>query len=82
MFKGNEYFEGKVKSLAFEDKKGKATLGIMAPGEYEFGTSEREYMKVISGEMKVMLPGAEDWKIFQPGDTFIVEPQQKFQLEI
>ena len=82
MFKVNEYFEGKVKSLAFQDDQGNATLGIMAPGKYEFGTSDREYMTVVTGEMKVLLPAAEDWKIFKSGETFIVEPKQKFQLEI
>jgi purine/pyrimidine-nucleoside phosphorylase len=82
MFKVNEYFEGNVKSLAYEDEYGKATLGVMAPGEYEFGTSQREYMTVITGEMKVKLPGASDWQLFKENETFIVEPDKKFQLEL
>lgn len=82
MFKVNEYFEGKVKSLAFRDKEGDATLGIMASGDYEFGTSRREYMTVITGEMKVLLPEREDWKLFKAGETFVVEPDKKFQLKI
>ena len=82
MFKVNEYYEGKVKSLAFQDEEGDATLGIMAPGEYEFATSQREYMTVITGEMKVLLPDTNDWKLFQAGQTFIVDPDKKFQLEI
>lgn len=82
MFKVNEYFEGKVKSLAFRDNEGNATLGIMAPGEYEFGTSQWEYMTVITGKMKVMLPEADNWKVYTAGETFIVEPDRKFQLQI
>ncbi len=82
MFKVNEYFEGKVKSLAFKDSKGDATLGVMAPGTYEFGTSQREYMTVVTGEMKVKLPGTETWKLFTAGQTFIVQPDKKFQLEL
>ena len=82
MFNVNEYFEGKVKSLAFETPEGSATIGVMAAGEYEFGTSSKEFMTVTSGEMTVKLPGADEWKTFQQGETFIVEPNQKFQLKI
>jgi uncharacterized protein YaiE (UPF0345 family) len=42
MFKVNDYFDGKVKSLAFESEEGPATIGVMAAGEYEFGTSTKE----------------------------------------
>ena len=42
MFKVNEYFDGTVKSIAFGTAEGPATIGVMAPGEYEFGTSQRE----------------------------------------
>ena len=35
MFDVNEYFDGKVKSLAFTSGDDKATIGVMAAGEYE-----------------------------------------------
>lgn len=79
-FKVNEYFDGKVKSIAFSNSEGTATIGVMAPGEYEFGTSTVEYMTVISGKLKVMLPGRSDWENFLPGQTFIVEKDKKFKL--
>lgn len=82
MFKTNEYFEGKVKSIAFDTTKGPATLGVMAPGEYEFGTSTVEYMTVISGTMTVQLPGESNWKEYKPYDTFVVAKDQKFRLRI
>lgn len=41
MFKINEYFDGKVKSIAFETTECPATIGVMAKGEYEFGTSSK-----------------------------------------
>ena len=34
MFKVNEYFDGTVKSIAFTQAEGKATIGVMAPGKY------------------------------------------------
>ena len=82
MFKTNEYFEGKVKSIAFETNDGPATIGVMAEGEYEFGTSTVEYMTVIEGVMVVLLPEEEEWKTFAKGETFIVQKDKKFNLKI
>ncbi len=82
MFKTNEYFDGKVVSIAFQSGKGPATAGVMAGGEYEFGTSKREYMTVTSGTMHVKLPGASEWKTVKAGETFIVEKDQKFQVKM
>ena len=82
MFKTNEYFDGKVKSIAFFTSAGQATMGVMAPGEYEFGTATIEYMTVVSGTMVVQLPGEQEWKTFKPFDTFIVEKDKKFKLRI
>lgn len=82
MFKVNEYFEGKVKSISFTTEGGPATVGVMAAGEYEFGTSTREIMTVITGKMVVRLPGSNDWKEFKAAETFEVPANQKFQLKI
>lgn len=82
MFKTNEYFEGKVKSIAYETVEGPATLGVMAVGEYEFGTSQKEFMTVVTGSLTVMLPEATEWKTFAKGETFIVEPNKKFQVKV
>lgn len=82
MFKTNEYFGGKVKSIAFSTPDGPATLGVMAPGEYEFGTSTIEYMTVVYGLMTVLLPGATGWTEYEPFDTFMVPKDSKFKLKI
>ncbi len=82
MFKVNEYFDGNVKSIAFENEEGHATIGVMAPGDYEFGTSTVEYMTVISGVLTVQLPGASVWKDYKEGETFIVEKDTTFKLKV
>jgi len=82
MFKVNEYFDGNVKSIAFSTPECPATLGVMAPGEYEFGTSTVEYVTVVSGAMTVKLPGETAFKDYKPYDTFIVPKDTKFQLKI
>lgn len=82
MFKTNEYFDGKVKSIAFKNSNGPVTAGVMAAGEYEFGTSQKEYMTVTCGKLTVKLPGTEEWKDFNRHETFIVEANQKFQVKV
>lgn len=82
MFKVNEYYEGKVKSIAFASPAGPATVGVMAPGAYEFATQTLEIMQVVSGGLTVKLPGQQEWKTFAPGQTFSVPADQKFQLKV
>jgi len=82
MFKVNEYYEGKVKSLAFASIAGPATIGVMAPGEYEFGTQTLEIMQVVSGKLTVKLPGEKSWNDYGPGKTFAVPANEKFQLKV
>lgn len=82
MFQVNEYFGGNVKSLAFMTEGGKATIGVIAPGEYEFGTSTKEYMTVISGTMEVLLPGSADWAVYKEFETFEVESGTKFKMRV
>jgi purine/pyrimidine-nucleoside phosphorylase len=82
MFKVNEYYEGKVKSIAFDSPAGPATVGVMAPGAYEFATRTLEIMQVVSGKLTVKLPGQEAWQAFGPGQTFSVPADRKFQLKL
>ena len=82
MFNVNEYFGGKVKSLGFSNVNGSVTIGVMASGEYEFGTSTVEYMTVTSGEMKVLLAGESEWKIYGEFETFVVEKDTKFKVVV
>ncbi|MFC6670242.1 pyrimidine/purine nucleoside phosphorylase [Marinobacterium aestuariivivens] len=78
----NEYFEGKVKSIGFENSEGRVTAGVMEAGEYEFGTSEKERMQVCSGELIVKLPGSDEFQRFPAGSEFNVDAHQKFQLKV
>ncbi|GAK57716.1 UPF0345 protein CcarbDRAFT_0808 [Candidatus Vecturithrix granuli] len=82
MFKVNEYFDGKVKSIAFQTSEAPATIGVMAKGEYKFGTATIEYMTIITGKLTVKLPDSDEWKTYQVGDTFIVAKDKKFQLKV
>ncbi|MDP5134335.1 pyrimidine/purine nucleoside phosphorylase [Rheinheimera baltica] len=82
MFKVNQYFDGNVASIAFAGEQLPATVGVMAPGEYEFGTSQHEVMTVVSGALTVLLPGANGWQTFSRGQQFEVPANVKFQLQV
>ncbi|MCK4866145.1 MAG: pyrimidine/purine nucleoside phosphorylase [Gammaproteobacteria bacterium] len=82
MLETNEYFDGNVKSIGFKTATLPATVGVMEIGEYEFGTSQKETMTVVSGALIVKLPKTSDWKTFSQGDSFIVEANEKFQLKV
>ena len=79
----NIYFEGNVtsRSLVLADGS-KKSLGIMLPGDYEFGTAEKEIMEILSGELDIMLPGASEWQSVKGGESFEVPASSKFQLKI
>jgi len=82
MFKVNEYFDGKVKSIAFNISENDATIGVMAAGEYTFGTSTIELMTINSGQMQVKHPGSDEWKTYNAGETFRVEANQSFDVKM
>jgi len=81
MFDVNEYFDGKVKSLAFTADGGKATVGVMAAGEYEFGTDCIEHMTLVSGQMAVKLPGEDAFRDIALNETFVVGANVRFQVK-
>lgn len=81
MFKTNQYFDGKVVSIALDSAEGTATVGVMAAGEYEFGTATVEIMTVISGVLTVQLPGETEWKNYNKFESFEVAKDVKFKVK-
>lgn len=79
--KANVYFDGKVTSrvVLFPDGT-KKTLGIILPGQYEFGTNEQELMEVLAGKLNVLLPGTETWQVVDAGRSFTVPANSRFQV--
>jgi len=82
MLKINQYFEGNVASISFQGDELPATVGVMAVGDYEFGTSQDEVLSILSGEVAVLLPGHTDWQVFTAGQQFSVAKQQRFSLNV
>ncbi|MBV4365995.1 pyrimidine/purine nucleoside phosphorylase [Erwinia sp. BNK-24-b] len=83
MLNVSEYFEGKVKSIGFDSAStGRASVGVMAEGEYTFGTGQPEEMTVVSGSLKVLLPEETEWRHYEPGEVFHVPGHSEFHLQV
>ena len=87
MFKTNEYFEGKVKSIAFQGLSIQglskpATVGVMAAGEYVFNTADKEKMTVITGEMVIKFAADDETKTYTAGQSFDVAENSAFNISV
>lgn len=82
MIKENSYFEGNVKSLGFTQQDGDSSVGVMAPGEYTFGTAAPERMTVVKGTLVIKRLGDEEWSTFNSGESFEVAGNSSFDLQV
>lgn len=81
--KASVYFDGKVTSrtVRFEDGSHK-TLGVMLPGEYTFGTADKENMEIMSGDLEVQLPESDTWITVTGPESFDVPANSSFNLKV
>ena len=82
MFETNEYFDGKVKSIAFKTQQKAATVGVMAAGEYVFTTNDKEKMTVVTGELIIQLPSEAEKKSYIAGQSFDVAGNSEFNVTV
>lgn len=82
MFSINEYFDGHVKSIAFQTETLPATIGVMAPGEYVFDTSDKENVTVVSGALSIKMPGEDEYSTYTDGQTFHVPANSSFNVKV
>ncbi len=80
MLKHNTYFDGKVQSVGFERHGRRATVGVIAPGEFHFGTDAPERMSVTSGELHARMAGG-DWVVYPAGTAFEVPGKSGFDVK-
>ena len=79
----NVYFDGNVSSRTVEFSDGsQKTLGLMLPGEYEFGTDAAELMEIQSGALEVQLPGSDSWQAIAGGESFNVPGNSRFTVRV
>ena len=79
----NIYHGGQVTSRTVEFSDGSVkTLGIMLPGDYEFGTDQAELMEITQGALDYLLSGRDTWASVRSGDAFHVPAQSSFKLKV
>lgn len=79
LLKHNSYFEGRVQSVGFERHGRRATVGVIAPGEFHFGTEAPERMTIVSGELAVR-PDGGGWTTYAAGTAFEIPGRSGFDV--
>lgn len=77
--KHNTYFDGQVQSIGFERHGRRASVGVIAPGEYHFGTEAPERMTILSGELAAKPEGG-SWSPYPAGTVFEVAGKSGFDV--
>jgi uncharacterized protein YaiE (UPF0345 family) len=80
VLKHNSYFEGQVQSVGFARNGRTATVGVIVPGEYHFGTDAPERMTIVSGELGVRRDGGGAWASYPAGTSFEVPGKSGFDV--
>ena len=80
MLSHNSYFDGNVQSIGFERHGRRMTAGVIAPGEYHFGTEAPERMSVTSGELFVRLSPTAEWRGYPAGTAFEIAGKSGFDV--
>jgi len=78
----NEYFDGNVKSIAFQTETLPATVGVMVPGEYVFDTRDKEKVTVISGALSIKLKDEDTYQTYTEGQSFNVAASSSFNVKV
>ena len=78
--KHNIYFDGKVQSLGLDTEEGYATVGVITEGRYTFSAEYEEHVVIVSGQLRVRLPGRE-WKVVRTGEKYVVPRSSSFDVE-
>ena len=78
--KHNSYFDGQVQSVGFERNGRRATVGVIAPGEFHFGTESPERMTVTSGELAIKRDGGSTWITYAAGTAFEIPGKSGFDV--
>ncbi len=82
MFQLRKYHGERVQSLTFDDGKKAFSVGIISPGEYEFGAIKKEITTVTSGKISVSVEGDEQWKDYSAFREFTIPRHRNFRYKV
>jgi hypothetical protein len=82
MYELKKYHGDKVMSLTYEDESNSFSVGIIAPGEYEFGAIRKEIFTVTHGRISAWHEDADGWSTFGKDEQFTIPGQRNFKLKV
>ena len=82
MYQLRKYHGDRVQSLTYADDKQEFSVGIIAPGEYEFGAIKKEITTVTSGEISVFVEGNDRWMTYHKFETFEIPSHANFKYKV
>ena len=82
MYELKKYHGDRVQSLTYEDSNTSFSVGIISPGEYEFGAIREESYVVTSGEIECWVEGKAEWSINGIDQKFSVPVNKNFKLKV
>ena len=81
MYKIREYHGSKVMSLTHEEENKSFSIGIVSPGEFEFGAITKEVYRVTSGEIEFWEEDEHHWRLIREGKEFSVVDHKNFKMK-
>jgi len=82
MYEIRKYHGDKVMSLTYEGEDHIFSVGIIAPGEYQFGTLKQEIFTVTHGMISVWIEGQDSYTDFGLNNSFVVHNHKNFKLRV
>lgn len=82
MFQLRKYHGERVQSLTYDDGKKAFSVGIISPGEYEFGAIKKEITTVTSGKISAWVEGNDQWQDYSAFQEFTISGHKNFRYKV
>lgn len=82
MFELKRYHGDRVMSLTYDDENVSFSVGIISPGEYEFGAVKSEEFTVTAGVIRCWVEGDKEWSTNKKNEIFTVPSRKNFKLSV
>ena len=82
MYELRKYHGDRVMSLTYEDESQSFSVGILSPGEYQFGAIKKEVFTVTSGVINANVGDSDVWTTHGKNDVFSVPGKSNFKLSV
>jgi uncharacterized protein YaiE (UPF0345 family) len=69
-------------SLTYEDETSSFSVGIIAPGEYQFGAIRKEIFTVTFGTISAWHEDTDKWETYGINEQFTIPDHKNFKLKV